>query len=154
MQMGDDYDLRGLSEFRQSRTKFHRGFAADACVDLVENERHGRYGTARHHMFFSSDKFERQHEPAQLAAGRAFAHRHLRRTRERREQKIDAVSAGSVQMFTFRYTDLQFRSAHGKRFEFRSDFRGKFLRGSNTPFAYRTRRLQRFTEQFSRSACN
>ena len=72
MQMGDDNDLRGLSEFRQSRAKLHRGFATDACVDLVENERHGRYGTARHHMFFRRNEFKREHEPAQLAAGRAF----------------------------------------------------------------------------------
>ena len=30
--------------------------ATDACVDLVENERHGRYGTARHHMFRSEER--------------------------------------------------------------------------------------------------
>ena len=76
--MGDDYDLRGLSEFRQSCAKFHRGFATDTRIDLIENERHGRYGTARHHMFFSGDEFECQHESAQLATRRAFAHRHLR----------------------------------------------------------------------------
>ena len=38
-QMGDDYDLRGLSEFRQSCAKFHRGFATDTRIDLIENER-------------------------------------------------------------------------------------------------------------------
>ena len=145
--MRDDQHLRGLGEFSQAGTQLHSGLATHAGVDLIEDERHRRHGSAGHDMLFSGHQFEREHQTAQLAAGCAFAHRQLRGAGERGEEEFDVVRSGSVQLFAFGHANLKFRSAHGQRVKFGGDFGSKLLGRGPAPFAYSLRGFFRRVKQ-------
>ena len=98
-------------------------------------------------MLFGGDQFKREHQTAQFAAGRAFAHRQLRGAGKRGEEEFDVIRSGGIQLFAFRHADLQFRSAHGQRIKFRGDFGSEFLRRGSTPFAHSLRGFFRSLKQ-------
>ena len=71
-QVGDDQHLPVARQPGQPATDLDRRPAADAGVDLVEDQRGHRVGAGQAHL-------QRQHDPGQLAAGRARADRQRRR---------------------------------------------------------------------------
>ena len=83
-QVGDDDDLVGAGQPGQPPPDLHRGATADPGVDLVEDHR-GALGRGRKH------DFQRQHDPGQLAAGRALAQRQHVGAPVRGEAELDGV---------------------------------------------------------------
>ena len=69
-----------------------RGAAADARVDLVEDER-GRAAEAVARRAARADDLEREHDPGELAAGRRAGHAARRGARVGGEQDLDVVDA-------------------------------------------------------------
>ena len=85
-QVGHHEHLVVAGQPGQPPADLHRGPAADAGVDLVEDHRRHRVGAGEAHL-------ERQHDPRQLAAGRAAPDRQRRRVRVRPQQELDLVGA-------------------------------------------------------------
>ena len=73
-QVGDDQDLGGPGQRGQPPADLDRRLAADAGVDLVEDQRRHRVGARQHDL-------DREHDPRQLAAGRALLQRPRRAPR-------------------------------------------------------------------------
>ena len=85
-QVGDHQHLGALRELGQPAADLDGGAAADAGVDLVEDERRDRAGAGQGHL-------ERQHHPGQLAAGGALVQRPGLGAGVGGEQQLDLVDA-------------------------------------------------------------
>ena len=86
-QVGDDDDLGVPRQLGQAAPDLDRGRAADAGVDLVEDERRHRAGPGQGHL-------HGEHHPGQLAAGGAAVQRSRLGADVGREQELDLVHAG------------------------------------------------------------
>ena len=83
-EVGDADDLTPLSERPQPLADAARDLAADAGVDLVEDERLDLAGRA--------GARQRQHHPRELAAGGGLAERRDRHPRIRRDPQLDGLA--------------------------------------------------------------
>src|SRR6185369_5167333 len=104
-QVGDAEDLAAGAERPQPLADDAGGVAADAGVDLVEDQGAGRAGAA--------EVAERQHHPRELAARGGVADRRRLDPRVRRQPQLDRLAAARPEVVGVRLEyDLQRRPGH------------------------------------------
>src|SRR5436190_11486664 len=112
-QVGDAENLPATAERAQLLAHRARRVAADARVDLVEDER-ARTAAGR-------DAHQREHHARELAAGGAVAEGGRRDARVRGDHELGALGAGRRDLVAWPQLDREARAVHRERGEFLLD---------------------------------
>ena len=149
-EVGDDEHLAALRERAQPPADLDRGPAADAGVDLVEDER------ARRRVApgaVGERDLDGEHDAGELAAGRALAERAGGRAGVRDQQQLDAVGAVRAGLVGGLDADRAARRRPSRARPARSDDRGRQPLGAvHAGRGQRRRRARRAAVERARAA--
>ena len=121
-QVGHHEDLDVPGQHRQPAADLDGGAAADAGVDLVEDEGRDGVDGGQHHL-------DGEHDAGEFTAGGALAQRPGRGAGVRLEQEGDLVRAERSQLARGLHVDDQGGVGHGQGRQLRADPGGEVLGG-------------------------